>query len=134
MTQFDRLLRVPINVYRPDLFRCVAIFATRMIIVFIPHRPFVPENEDVDPSFSETELEVIRYLIEHPEMSHRDIAEDRGVARGTVNNAVARIRDKTRTALSTLLESPHTEEVAQEVDNEGLERLLSELQQAQDRG
>jgi predicted DNA-binding protein (UPF0251 family) len=105
-----------------------------MIIGFIPHRPFVPKNEDVDSSFSETELEVIRYLIEHPEMSHKDIAEDRGVARGTVNNAVARIRDKTRTAFSTLLESPHTEEVAKEIDDEDLERLLSELQQAQERG
>jgi DNA-binding MarR family transcriptional regulator len=90
--------------------------------------PFVSKDVGVDSSFSETELEVIRYLIEHPEMSHKDIAEERGVARGTVNNAVARIRDKTRTSFVTLIESPHTEEVAKEIDSEDLEQLLSELQ------
>jgi len=100
--------------------------------VFILYRLSVPKNADVDSSFSEAELEVIRYLIEHPEMSHKDIAEERDVARGTVNNAVSRIRDKTRTAFSTLLESPHTEEVAKEIDKKELERLVSELQQAQE--
>lgn len=91
----------------------------------------VPKDVDVDSSFSETELEVIQYLIENPEMSHKDIADERGVARGTVNNAVARIRDKTRTAYATLLHSPHTEEIAKEIDDENLENLLDQLQQSQ---
>jgi len=89
----------------------------------------VPKKADVEPSFSETELEVVRYLIEHPEMSHKEIAEERGVARGTVNNAVARIRDKTRVAFATLLESPHTTEVAKEIEEDDLDELISRLEQ-----
>ncbi|MFC7130958.1 helix-turn-helix transcriptional regulator [Haloferax chudinovii] len=89
----------------------------------------MPKKADVEPSFSETELEVVRYLIEHPEMSHKEIAEERGVARGTVNNAVARIRDKTRVAFATLLESPHTTEVAKEIEEDDLDELISRLEQ-----
>lgn len=90
------------------------------------------EDSDNDSLFSQSEKDVIQYLIEHPEMSHRDIANERGVARGTINNAVARIRDKTRTAFVTLLESPHTEEVAQELDDDNIERLLEDIQSSQD--
>ena len=89
----------------------------------------MPKKADVEPSFSETELEVVRYLIEHPEMSHKEIAEERGVARGTVNNAVARIRDKTRVAFATLLESPHTTEVAKEIEEDDLDELISRWEQ-----
>ncbi|WP_424007133.1 helix-turn-helix transcriptional regulator [Haloferax denitrificans] len=89
------------------------------------------KKADIEPSFSETELEVIRYLIEHPEMSHKEIAKERGVARGTVNNAVARIRDKTRVAFATLLESPHTAEVAKEIEEDDLDELVSRLNQTQ---
>lgn len=88
----------------------------------------MPKRADEDSLFSEGEHEIIRYLTEHPEMSHREIADDRGVARGTVNNAVARIRDKTRRAFATLLESPHTEGVAQELESEDLDRLISRLE------
>jgi len=62
-------------------------------------------------------------------MSHKEIAEERGVARGTVNNAVARIRDKTRVAFATLLESPHTTEVAKEIEEDDLDELISRLEQ-----
>jgi DNA-binding CsgD family transcriptional regulator len=102
-----------------------------MVILLILQNPPVPKNADVDSSFSETELEVIQYLIKHPEMSHKEIAEERGVARGTVNNAVARIRDKTRTAFVTLLESPHTEQVAKEIDDEDLDDLITQLRDGQ---
>jgi DNA-binding CsgD family transcriptional regulator len=98
-----------------------------MIIGFTLYYLLMPKNADMDSSFSETELEVIRYLIEQPEMSHKEIAEERGVARGTVNNAVARIRDKTRMSFATLLESPHTEQVAKEIDDEDIYDLIKQL-------
>lgn len=104
-----------------------------MIIGLILHHLPVPKNADVDSSFSKTEVEVIHYLIEHPEMSHKEIAEEREVARGTVNNAVARIRDKTRTAFATLIESPHTEQVSKEIDEEDLDDLITQLKQGRSR-
>ena len=104
-----------------------------MIIGLILYYLLVPKNADMDSSFSETELEVIRYLIEHPEMSHKEIAEERGVARGTVNNAVARIRDKTRISFATLLESPHTEQVAKEIDDEDIDGLIKHLRNGRSR-
>lgn len=100
-----------------------------MIIGSILYLLTVPKNADEDSTFSEAELEVIRYLVEHPEMSHREIAEERDVARGTVNNTVARIRDKTRVALATLIKSPHTREVVEEIEDDNLEQLLSELEE-----
>jgi DNA-binding CsgD family transcriptional regulator len=88
------------------------------------------DEERVENLFSETEKEVIEYLVEHPEMSYSDIADERGVTRGAVNNAVARIRDKSRTAIITLLDSPHTKEVAKELDDRELETLISLLEEA----
>jgi len=104
-----------------------------MIIGLILYHLPVPKKADVDSSFSKTELEIIRYLIRHPEMSHKEIAEERGVARGTVNNTVARIRDKTRTAFATLLESPHTEQVAKEIDDEDIDKLIEQLRDGRSR-
>ena len=94
----------------------------------------MPKKADEDSLFSESEKEIVRFLMEHPEMSHKDIADERDVARGTVNNAVARIRDKTRTAFATLLKSPHTEEVARELESEDLKQLISRLEAAQASG
>ena len=85
------------------------------------------DEERVESLFSETEKEVIEYLVEAPEMSYSDIAEERGVSRGAVNNAVARIRDKTRVALVTLSESPHTDEVAEEFDEEVLTEVVNRI-------
>ena len=101
-----------------------------MITDLISVVQFMTKKADEDNLFSDTELEIIHYLTDHPEMSHREIADERDVARGTVNNAVARIRDKTRQAFATLLESPHTEEVARELESEDLERLISRLEQS----
>jgi len=103
-----------------------------MVTDFIRVVRLMPKKADEDSLFSETELDVIRYLTERPEMSHGEIADERDVARGTVNNAVARIRDKTRRAFATLLQSPHTEEVAGELDTDDLDRLVSLLQRSQD--
>lgn len=85
------------------------------------------DKQGAESLFSETEREVIGYLIEHPEMSYSDIADERGVSRGAVNNAVARVRDKTRVSFATLIDNPHTREVAEELSEEDLEALISLL-------
>jgi len=61
-------------------------------------------------------------------MSHQDIADEMDVSRGTVNKSVARIKEKTRTSFATLLESPYTEEISEEMDEE-LRSMLSSCTQ-----
>jgi DNA-binding MurR/RpiR family transcriptional regulator len=84
-------------------------------------------TDDWESSFSDLEKEVTEYLVGNPDMSHQDIADELDVSRGTVNKAVARIKEKTRTSFATLLESPYTEEISEEVDEEMKNRLISYL-------
>jgi DNA-binding MurR/RpiR family transcriptional regulator len=86
-------------------------------------------TDDWESSFSDLEKEVIEYLVSNPDMSHQDIADELDVSRGTVNKSVARIKEKTRTSFATLLESPYTEEISEEVDEDEADRLTSYLQQ-----
>jgi DNA-binding MurR/RpiR family transcriptional regulator len=86
-------------------------------------------TDDWENSFSDLEKEVIEYLVGNPDMSHQDIADELDVSRGTVNKSVARIKEKTRTSFATLLESPYTEEISEEVDEDEADRLTSYLQQ-----
>ena len=85
-------------------------------------------TDDWESSFSDLEKEVIEYLVRNPGMSHQDIADELDVSRGTVNKAVARVKEKTRTSFATLLESPYTEEIGEELDEESRDRLSSYLQ------
>jgi transposase-like protein len=87
---------------------------------------------EFNPNFSDSEKEIISYLVENPDTSYQEIADDREVARGTVTNSVARIRSKTRDAFATLLESPHTEEVAEELEEKDIEQLIQILQSAKE--
>lgn len=92
----------------------------------------VTKDANTDSSFSNGEKEIISYLRDRPEMSHQEIADEKTIARGTVNNAVARVRDKTRTAFATLLASPHTEEVARELDDENVDELITHLRRTKE--
>jgi DNA-binding MurR/RpiR family transcriptional regulator len=86
-------------------------------------------TDDWENSFSDLEKEVIEYLVSNPDMSHQDIADELDVSRGTVNKSVARIKEKTRTSFATLLESPYTKKISEEVDENKADRLTSYLQQ-----
>lgn len=80
--------------------------------------------------FSDAEQETSMYLLTQPELSYQDIADEREVAKGTVHNAVNRIRNKTRTSFHTLLASPFTEELATELKEEDLQLLIQLLEAA----
>jgi len=88
-------------------------------------------TDDWESSFSDLEEEVISYLAENPDMSHQDIADELDVSRGTVNKSVARIKEKTRTSFVTLLESPYTEEISEEMDERAKDNLISYLQHSE---
>jgi predicted DNA-binding protein YlxM (UPF0122 family) len=85
-----------------------------------------------DSHFSDAEQDVAMYLHDYPDMSYQDIADERGVAKGTVHNAVNRIRTKTRTSFQTLLASPFTEDIISELDESDLEDLIAMLESAHD--
>jgi transposase len=60
-------------------------------------------------------------------MSLEEIAEERGASTETIEKSIDRIREKTSRAFTTLAESPFTDEVEADLDEETREELLEVL-------
>lgn len=88
----------------------------------------MPPSERADSILSHGERDVAGHFREDPDASVESVAAARGVPEEAVEQAIERVRGKTRRAFQTLAESPFTDAVAEELDEDTRTRLRRALQ------